>query len=213
MASPRRFPAVALPNGDVAIFDPWIEGARTWGASPSRAFLGRVAPSTSAAHDDRETRAPLTGEVIEFVVVAQGEGIHDLPHVVVAPLCRPGVFGRRPDVAQSLAAGGPAIRAAVIEALIGGAKADDGTVRATIGGSEILVDPITAHWSIENSDGHRRSGDTLRHFGHALGAVPDDVLAVRLLETVFACRISAILARTISDALDRWHPILEEAQP
>jgi len=207
----RRFPAVVLADGCVAIFDPWIEGARIWGATPSRASLGRIAPQATVANDDRENLDPLIGEVIEFVVAARGQGVFDLPHVAAAPLCRPGVFARRPDIARSLAAGGPTIRAAVIEALIGGAISADGIVRTTVGGAEITVDPITAHWSIEDANGHKRSGVTLRHFVHALGAVPDGVFTVRLLETVFGCRVSRPMALAISDLLDRWHPVLEEA--
>lgn len=215
--APRRFLSVTVPSSwstksEIVIFDPWAEIMRSWDHEPTP-FFGRLSASLSYSAADNANRNPLIGQSIEFVSVGVGKSFRGLPHVAHAPLCDPGVWCRRANIADSLTAAGPKIREAVIEALVGGVKGDDGTVRTKIGQSEIAVNPTTAAWSIEHADDHRRSGRNLRRFVFALGAVSDGVAAVRLLETVFKWKIPLAAALKIADAIDECAPIPKEVRP
>lgn len=209
----RRFPAIRRPDGGViVIFDPWTEGARTWRESPT-ARLVRIAVDPYASRLARENTDPLIGEIIEPVLAADGEGIRELGYVARAPFCQFGVFLYRSDVAESLEAASPFLRAAVFEALIGGVIGDDGWTRAKIGDAEVAVDPATGAWSVENADGHRRSHRNPWGLSFALGAVSNGVFAVRLLEAFFRRKMPGKVALAVSDALDDWGPTPKEVRP
>ncbi|TBW38411.1 hypothetical protein EYW49_09065 [Siculibacillus lacustris] len=215
---PRRFLATIVPrawttHGQIVIFDPWGEEARTWDYDPACAFRGTLTTCAGYSKQHHYNRNPLIGRPIEFVITGAGRSLRDLPHIAHAPLCEFGVFNRRANVADSLTAAGPEIRGAVIKALVGGVPGNDGEVRAKIGASEIVVNPTTGAWSITHADGHRRAGRNLRRFVLALGAVPDGVAAVRLLETIFKWKIPPDAALKIADAIDECAPIPKEVRP
>lgn len=205
----RRFLAVERGDDLVAIFDPWTEGARTW-LGPRSAGLAKIRPNPYVAKASRENADPLIGETLELIIAGKGESVRDLEHIARAPFCRPGVFLHRPDIAGSLEAAGPFIRAAVFEALIGGVTGDDGWTRAEIGDAEVAVDPTTGAWSVENADGHRRSHRNPWGLSFALGAVPNGVFAVRLLEAFFRRKMPGKVALAVSDAIDDWGPTPKE---
>ena len=208
----RRFLAVDRGNGMVSIFDPWIEGVRTW-LGPAAVNTDRLVTIRGWSKAPRENTDPLIGETLDLVVAAAGDGIRDLDHVARAPLCQFGVFNHRPDVTESLGAAGPTLRAAVFEALVGGVTGDDGWMRAEIGDAEVAVEPTSGAWSVENADGSRRTHPNPWGFSFALGAVPTGVFAVRLLEAFFHRKMPAATALAISDALDEWGPTPKEVRP
>lgn len=212
----RRLPAVqevdALGRrGVTVLWDEWAEQSRAlvppidggpWAGSV-RYLPGedRVDPG------EKITRDHLVGEIIDPIVVATcpsdtDGAVRSLPIVRNAPLIEVGVFRRRPDVAGALLCAAPTIRAAVVEALIGGAVGDDGVIRSRIGKSEVAVDPRAWSWEIISGDGHLAAGRSLRGFAAALGGVGDGVLAVRLVETVLGWRLPIRVALTIADAID-----------
>lgn len=208
----RRFPAIARGNGLVSIFDPWIEGSRTW-IGPVDDALAVVGEDPHSAKTSRANTDPLIGEALELVVVAEGVGVGDLDHIARAPLLQIGIFGKRYDIADGLMAAGAGLRVAAFEALVGGVVGEDGWMRANIGDAEIAVDPMTGAWSVENGDGHRRGHTNPWGLSFALGAVSNGVFAVRLLEAFFRRKMPPAVALTISDAVDEWGPTPKEVRP
>lgn len=208
----RRFLAVDHGNNLVSIFDPWIEGARTWAGavdfSPAVVEEDPASTKTSRTNTD-----PLIGEPIELVVAAEGESVRDLDHVGRAPLMQLGVCGRRYDIAGGLEAAGAGLRVVVFEALVGGVVGDDGWMRAKIGDAEVAVDPMMGAWSIENADGRRLGNANPWGLSFALAAVPNGVFAVRLIESFFRRRMPAAVALAVSDAIDDWGPTPTEVRP
>lgn len=201
----RRIPALMTASGLTLVFDPWDEGGMTFG--PGKARFGQINPNPT--YDKTWARRhPWGGVVLEFDNIGRGDSIRDFAFCNRAPLLRYEVM--RADSAATihgaLTTAGESLRAVVIDSLIGGVVADDGTRHALIGGSDIAADPKTGSWRISDPDGGERSGRDLRRFAFGLKALSPGVFAVRLLEAIFRWRFPPDLARGVADLIDAKVP-------
>lgn len=208
----RRIPALKKTSGLALVFDPWDEGEMTFGPPPKGSEstpirFGWINPNPT--YDKTWARQhPWSGVTLEFDHVGRGDSIRDFAAVHRAPLAQFDVMRAAPSasVRGALIAAGETLRAVVIDALIGGVVADDGTRHVQIGGSDIAADPKTGAWRITSPDGGERSGRDLRRFAFGLKALSPGVFAVRLLEAIFRWRFPPDLARGVADLIDAKVP-------
>lgn len=201
----RRIPALMTSSGLTLVFDPWDEGGMTFG--PGKARFGRINP-TPTYDKTWARRHPWGGVDLEFDNIGRGESIRDFAFCNRAPLLQFGVMRADPaaSIHGALTAAGESLRAVVIDALVGGVVADDGTRHALIGGADIAVDPKTGSWRISDPDGCERSGRDLRRFAFGLKVLSPGVFAVRLLEAIFKWKFPPDLARGVADLIDAKVP-------
>lgn len=202
----RRVPALMMNAGTVLAYDPWDEGGMTFGPGPA-GFLGLIDPN--ATYDKTWHRQhPWGGVPLEFDVLGRGESIRDFPVLNRAPLLQLEVMRASPlaSIKGALDAAGASLRAVVIDALIGGVVADDGTRHVEIGASEVAADPKTGAWQITSPDGAESSGRDLRRLTWCLKGLSPGVFAVRLLEAIFRWRFPPELARGVADLIDARVP-------